>query len=158
MTSAGYIYPQFHAGLCGHGYTTSASPYGCGEGLTPTPGTIWGHRYYADPMGQSQAAYRARVEKDVQQGLVDMEKELGLTRADLSETFAVPFSDYGQPETANQPWLGSYFAKQFSIVFVQNNDVPGKDNLFYRQEIDRPTTMPQFTASLQNKLFTVQPQ
>ena len=158
MYSAGYIYPQFHAGLCGHGYTMSSSPYGCDDGLTPTPGTIWGHRYYADPMGQSQAAYRARVEKDVEQGMADTEKEFGLTRADLSETFAVPFSDYGQPETTNQPWLGSYFAKQFSIVFVQNNDVPGKDNLFYRQEIDLPTTMPQFTASLHNKLFTVQPQ
>ena len=154
MDEAGYIYPQFHAGLCGHGYTMSSSPYDCDDGLVPTPDTIWGHRYYSDPMDQSQGAYEARVEKDVQQGLTAMQQEFGLSRAELSETFAVPFSDYGQPETTNEPWLGQYFAQQFSVVFVQNNYVPGTDNLFYRQEIDLNTTMRQFTSSLPNSAFS----
>jgi len=157
MDKAGYIYPQFHAGLCGHGYTMASSPYGCDDGLTPTPDTIWGHRYYSAPMGQSQAAFQARVDKDVQQGISAMQSEFGLTSADLSETFAVPFSDYGQPETTNQPWIGPYYARQFSVVFVQNNYVPGIDNLRYRQEIDRPTTLPEFTASLHNSAFAAPP-
>ena len=153
MYRGGYIWPQFHAGLCGHGYTTASSPFSCGTGLKPTSGTIWGHRYYSDPMGQSAAAYHARVERDVQQGLTAMESEFGLSRQQLAETFAVPWSDYGQPATTNQPWLASYFAAQFKVVFVQNN-WSAQQNLRYRYEVDRPTTLAQFTAALHSQLFS----
>jgi hypothetical protein len=148
MDKAGYIYPQVHAGLCGHGYTMASSPHGCDDGLTPTPGKIWGHRYYSDPMGQSQGAYRARVEKDVQGGMRGLEAELGLSRAELTQTFAVPFSDYGQPQTTNQPWLGRYLAQQFKVVFVQDNYARGIDHLSSRQQLDLSTTMRQFIAAL----------
>jgi hypothetical protein len=132
---------------------TASSPFSCGKGLTPTPHTIWGHRYYSNPMGQSAAAYHARVERDVQQGLAAMESEFGLSRQQLAETFAVPWSDYGQPETTNQPWLATYFAQQFKVVFVQNNWA-AQDNLRYRYEVDDPTTMAQFSTALQSQLFS----
>ncbi len=150
---AGYIWPEFHAGLCGHGYTMASSPFGCGDGLNPTPGTIWGHRYYSDPMGQGPAAYHARVQRDVQQGLAAMESEFGLSRQQLGETFAVPWSDYGQPQTTNQPWLARYFAQQFRVVFVQDNWV-AQDNMRFRYEVDHNTTMTQFTGALHSRLFS----
>jgi hypothetical protein len=156
----GYIYPQFHAGQCGHGYTMASSPYGCADGLTPTPGTIWGHRYYSDPMGQSAGAYHARVNKEIQQGLATMHSELGLSGQQLSETFAVPFSDYGQSQTSNEPWLGPYFGSQFKVVFVQtpnsaDNGTVGTQNRQPRFEVDENTPMSAFTGALNNSQFGV---
>jgi hypothetical protein len=159
LEADGYIYPQFHAGACGHGYTMASSPYGCGDGLTPTPGTIWGHRYYSAPMGQSQAAYHARVQRDIGQGMGEMESRLRMKPAELTETFAVPFSDYGQPSTTNQPWLGSYLASRYSVVFVQSvnspkNGTTGTGNRAPRFEVDKPTTMRQFIAGVNSSQFT----
>ncbi len=153
MYRAGYIWPQFHAGHCGHAYVTASSPFGCGKGLTPTPDAIWGHRYYSDPMGQPVAGYHGRVERDVRQGLAAMESEFGLSWRQLTDTFAVPWSDYGQPQTTNQPWLASYFGQLFKVVFVQDNWV-AKDNLRYRYEVDHGTTLARFTAALHSQLFT----
>ena len=57
------------------------------------------------------------------------------------------------------PWLGQYFARDFSVNFIQNNYPAAtqakKLHLRYRIEIDDPTTMTQFTSALQDPRFAL---
>jgi hypothetical protein len=76
-----------------------------------------------------------------------------------ADPIAVPWSDYAQPETSNIPWLGQYFAREFSVVFIQDNYPAAaqakKLHLRYRFEVDDPTTMIQFPSVLQNPRFAL---
>jgi hypothetical protein len=152
-------YMQFHAGPCGHGYITVETPYNCDYDWTFhfTEGAKIGHRYYSQTFGQTGAEYHARVEKDVSIGMAETHAHLLVSWSALHDTFAVPWSDYGQPQTSNIPWLAPYFAAQWAIVFVQNNfPAPAEAtrlHLRFRIEIDDPTTMGQFAAELNSPLF-----
>jgi hypothetical protein len=164
LASEGW-YMQFHAGPCGHGYITTDTPYNCDYNgtFTFTADAKIGHRYYSQTFGQSPAQYHARVAKDVAIGMQEIAKVFPDQAGTLSDTFAVPWSDYGQPETSNIGWLGQYFASQWSVVFIQNN-FPGKTlasasarklHLAYRFEVDEPTTMGQFMTALADTRFSL---
>jgi hypothetical protein len=152
-------YMQFHAGPCGHGYITVDTPFNCDyDGMLKfTEGVKIGHRYYSQTFGQSAPVYHARVERDVAIGMEEIKSVFHMPESQLLETFAVPWSDYGQPATSNIPWLGSYFASKFSVVFIQNNYPSAaqakKLHLRYRFEVDDPTTMTQFISALKDSRF-----
>jgi hypothetical protein len=82
-----------------------------------------------------------------------------MPESQLHETFAVPWSDYGQPQTSNIPWLGRYFAREFSVVFIQNNYPAAararKLRMRYRFEVDDPTTIKQFMVALRDPRFAL---
>jgi hypothetical protein len=152
-------YMQFHAGPCGHAYVTIDSPFNCDYDFTFkfTEGPKIGHRYYSQTFGQPASVYHARVERDVAIGMEEISTAFRMPESQLYETFAVPWSDYGQPQTSNIPWLGRYFAREFRVVFIQDN-YPAtaqarKLHLRYRFEVDDPTTMKQFISALQNPRF-----
>jgi hypothetical protein len=160
LASEGW-YIQFHAGPCGHGYITIDTPFNCDYDFTFkfTGSAKIGHRYYSQKFGQSAPVYHARVERDVAIGMEEISTAFRMPESQLHETFAVPWSDYGQPQTSNIPWLGRYFAREFSVVFIQNN-YPAmaqarKLRLRYRFEVDDPTTMKQFIVALRDPRFAV---
>ena len=150
-------YMQFHAGPCGHGYITVDTPFNCDydDTFKFTEGAKIGHRYYSQTFGQPAPVYHARVERDVAIGMKEISAFFHMPESQLHETCAVPWSDYGQPETSNIPWLGKYFAREFSVVFIQDNYPSAaqarKLHLRYRFEVDHPTTMTQFTSALDRK-------
>jgi hypothetical protein len=152
-------YMQFHAGPCGHGYISVDTPYNCDYDwtFTFTEGAKIGHRYYSQVFGQPGTEHQARVEKDVNIGMAETHAHLLVSRSALHDTFAVPWSDYGQPQTSNIPWLARYFATQWAVVFIQDNfPAPAEASrlhLRFRIEIDDPTTMGQFAPELNSPLF-----
>ena len=155
-------YMQFHAGPCGHGYITVDTPFNCDydDTFEFTEGAKIGHRYYSQTFGQPAPVYHARVERDVAIGMKEISTVFHMPQSQLHETFAVPWSDYGQPQTSNIPWLGQYSAREFSVVFIQNNYPAAaaqarKLHLRYRFEVDDPTTMAQFTFALQDPRFAL---
>jgi len=151
-------YMQFHAGPCGHGYISPDTPYHCAAGLAPaTQGAKIGHRFYPQPFGQAPGVYHARVKADVVTGLNAMRSAFGYPANWHSVTFAVPWDDWGQPATSDQPWLARYFAQQFPVVFVQGS-YPGNHfawahHMRYRFQVDNLTTFTQFRVALRDSRF-----
>ena len=150
-------YLQFHAGPCGHGYISANTPYHCAAGLTIAGSAKTGHRYYPQPDSQPVAAYHARVRADVARGLAAMRAHLGYPAGWRSATFAVPWDDWGQPDTSNIPWLADYFARQFAVVLVQES-YPGErvarlHHMRYRFQVDASTTLAQFRTALATPRF-----
>jgi Polysaccharide deacetylase len=141
MRASGWMF-QFHAGPLGHGSIQDPSFPDC-------------VRFYPCRFGENDETYRARVRSDVTQGLAAMRTAFGLGPTWRGASFAVPWDDWGQPATTNEPWLVGYFSRLWPVVFVQGS-YPGRNanHLRYRFEVHNPDGLSAFTAGLSSSRFS----
>jgi hypothetical protein len=128
----------FHAGPHGH---------------LLTKGTSCAYFYPCQRPGESTAAYRARVNHDIDAGLAAEYAHLG-SRVNTG-MWAVPFNDLAQdssqPQSGTSPasWLNDHADRRFAVVFVDGYtsranqhyryEVHGTDSLaFFAQQVERP--------------------
>jgi hypothetical protein len=111
----------FHAGPQGHTTTSATCTY----------------FYPCQRPGETAAAYRARVEADIDAGIATEKSELG-DRVN-TQMWAVPFNDLAQaanqPQSGTEPvsWLQDYADRKFAVVFVDG--LTSKENQHYRYEV-----------------------
>ena len=123
--------------------------------LRNLPSDVWDFAFHAGPLGhttnsatcayfypcqrpgESAAAYRARVEADIDAGIATEKSELG-DRVN-TQMWAVPFNDLAQaanqPQSGTEPvsWLQDYADRKFAVVFVDG--LTSKENQHYRYEV-----------------------
>ena len=122
------------------------------DGHTLTSGTGCQYFYPCQRAGESAAAYKARVTRDIDAGLAAQKAHL---RSRMNTgIWAVPFNDLAQdpdqPQSGSSPhtWLNDYSARKFAVVFVDGEtsranqhyryEVHGTDNLaFFAQQVQR---------------------
>jgi hypothetical protein len=114
MSKEGW-YLQLHAGECGHAFLPDA-PDACLKGLDRKEVTATQFEDYIWNFGQTDAQYKKRVEKDIQNGLADLASHAGFAKGWRSQLFAAPFGTWSNGEN---PWLDGYLDSQFDVVFTQ---------------------------------------
>jgi hypothetical protein len=117
--------------------------------------------YYACKIpGETSAAYKARVTREMQAGLKEMVAELHGRANTLG--WVAPYSDLGYTCTGNTcayenhtgppGWLINYAARHFQAVFVQDKIRNGIQHERFRFEIHASTTLRQFSTGIQTYL------
>jgi peptidoglycan/xylan/chitin deacetylase (PgdA/CDA1 family) len=108
-------YLQLHAGECGHSYLPDA-PTVCLTGLNTALISASQYQDYIWNFGQTDAQFEARVEKDIRNGIANLASHAGFAPGWHSLLFAAPFGAWSNGEN---PWLDSYWDRQFSVIFTQ---------------------------------------
>jgi peptidoglycan/xylan/chitin deacetylase (PgdA/CDA1 family) len=108
-------YLQLHAGECGHAYLPYA-PAACVTGLDKALVNASHYQYYIWQFGQTKAQFKARVKKDIRNGLADLARHAGFPAGWRSLLFAAP---YGAWTNGENRWLDRYWDSQFSVIFTQ---------------------------------------
>lgn len=149
-------YLQFHAGKCGHAYLPYA-PASCLAGIDITQLDASHYQYYIWNFGQTDAAFEARVKKDIGNGLADLAGHAGFPADWRSALFAAP---YGAWTDGDNPWLDSYWDSQFSVIFTQQIEASAEAaakeyHVRYRLELGYGTQSTDYLmGSLDNPAFT----
>jgi hypothetical protein len=124
----------FHAGPQGHlDFTSQACTY----------------YYPCQRSGETDAAYQARVQADIDTGVSQLESEL--PGAD-TQMWAVPFNDLAQAKDEQQSgtdpstWLAGYAQQKFAVVFVDG--LRPSANEHYRYEVHGTDSLRSFTTQL----------
>ena len=113
--------------------------------------------YYACKIpGESSAAYKNRVFRDIQSGMTELVRRLpGRVNTDA---WVVPYSDLGYScpddgcsedvSTGPHNWLIGWAARHYAAVFVQDTNRNGVEHERFRFEIHNTTTLAQFGSSI----------
>lgn len=126
----------FHAGPAGH---------------LQTSGSDCSYFYPCQRPGESAAAYKARVARDIDAGLAAERARLG-SRMNTG-MWAVPFNDLAQdpdqPQSGSAPhtWLNDYAVRKFAVVFVDGET--SRANQHYRYEVHGTDGMAFFAAQVE---------
>ena len=149
-------YLQLHAGECGHGYLPDA-PAACVTGLNTELIDASQYQYYIWNFGQTDAQFKARVEKDIRNGLADIAIHAGFATGWRSQLFAAPFGAWSNGEN---PWLDSYWDSEFDVIFTQQITASTEatarlDHVRYRLELGAGAQSARYLMSnLDNAAFT----
>jgi hypothetical protein len=134
----------FHAGPEGHTQTNASC----------------GYFYPCQRPGESDSAYQARVEADINAGVTAEKRELG-DRVN-TQMWAVPFNDLAQagdePQSGSDParWLQDYAQQKFAVVFVDG--LTSRSNQHYRYEVHGTDSLAFFAEQVERTdVFTRYP-
>ncbi len=149
-------YLQLHAGKCGHAYLPYA-PVACLTGMNKALMDASHYQYYIWNFGQTDTKFKARVEKDIRNGLADLASHAGFPAGWRSLLFAASFGAWSD---GDNPWLDRYWDSQFSVIFTQqiaaSTEAAAKEyHVRYRLELGYGTQSASYVMSnLDNPAFT----